>query len=257
LALRDADERRVQQRFLVDGAREIGRALDAGLVPLEAWVAPDSIRSGATRGLLPRLPSAGAETIETTPELLARLSYGDRAEGLVVVMRQPTAKLGRLALPERPLVAVVERVEKPGNLGAILRSADGAGVDAVIVADAVSDLWNPNAIRASAGTIFGLPLAACSSEEAVAFLRSGGVAIVTARVDGSLDYDRADLAGGVAIVVGSEDAGLGTAWSGEDMTAVRIPMLGAADSLNVSVTAAVLLFEARRQRRAADGDAFE
>lgn len=251
LALRDARERRAQGRFLADGAREIGRALDAGLSVVEAWVAPDSIHLDEARALLPRLHAARVDITETTPELLARLAYGQRDEGLVVVLEEPPAGLDRLILPEYPLVAVAERIEKPGNLGALLRTADGAGVDAVIVADPVSDLWNPNAIRASLGTIFRLPLAACSSGEAIAFLRARGIAVVTARVDASADYDRADLSGSVAIVVGSENAGLSGAWTGEGVTAVRIPMLGLADSLNVSATAAVLFYEARRQRRAA------
>jgi TrmH family RNA methyltransferase len=147
-------------------------------------------------------------------------------------------------------VAVVEGVEKPGNLGALLRSADGAGVDAVIVSDPVSDVWNPNAVRASLGTIFSLPLAVCDAAEAASFLRERGVGIVAARVDAAVDYDEVDLSGALAIVVGAEATGLTDAWSGPDVTAVRIPMLGLADSLNVSVSAAVLLYEARRQRRA-------
>ncbi len=165
--------------------------------------------------------------------------------------RRPPTDLAQLALPEHPLVAVVERVEKPGNLGALLRSADGAGVDAVIVADPLCDPWNPNTIRASLGTCFGMPLAVCAADEAVAWLRRQGVRILAARVDGTLDYDLADLTGRAAIVVGAETTGLGEAWSGDDVTALRIPMLGMADSLNVSASAAVLFYEARRQRRAA------
>ena len=251
LALRDARERRERRRLLVDGTREIGRALDAGLDVVEAWVAPERVRSQGAGALLPRLRSAGAELLTTTPALLGALAYGDRDDGIVIVATEPATDLARLSLPERPLVAVVEQVEKPGNLGALMRSADGAGVDAVIVADALCDPWNPNAIRASQGTIFSLPLAVCASTEALAWLRQQGLAIVTARVDGTVDYDAVDLRGGVAIVVGAETTGLGTAWVGEDVTAVRIPMLGLADSLNVSASAAVLFYEARRQRRAA------
>ena len=253
LSLRDRRERRARGRILVDGAREIGRALDAGVGLIEAWVAIDSIRNDAARGLLPKLASSG-ELVETTPELLARLAYGERDEGIVAVFGMPPTDLGRLAdsLPERPLIAVVEQVEKPGNLGALLRSADGAGVDAVIVADAVSDIWNPNAIRASLGTIFSLPLAACTSAEALAFLRQHGIGVLTARVEAALDYDSVDLTEPVALVVGAETVGLSDAWSGEGVTPLGIPMLGLADSLNVSASAAVLFYEARRQRRAAD-----
>jgi TrmH family RNA methyltransferase len=251
VSLREARHRRTAGRLLVDGAREIGRALDAGLEVPEAWVAPELLRSEAARALLPRLRAAGTELLSTSPQLLDSLAYGDRDEGIVVVARQPPADLAELALPERPLVAVVEQVEKPGNLGALLRSADGAGVDAVIVADPLCDPWNPNAIRASLGTCFRMPLAVCAADEAVAWLRGQGVRVFAARVDGVLDYDAADLTGRAAVVVGAETTGLGTAWAGDDVTALRIPMLGLADSLNVSASAAVLFYEARRQRRAA------
>ena len=252
LALRDARERRARKRILVDGAREIGGALDAGIRVIEAWIATDRMRSQAARSLLPRLGASGAEIIETTPELLARLAYGERDDGIVVVLEQPAASLDGLELPERALIAVVEQVEKPGNLGAVLRSADGAGVDAVIAADPVSDIWNPNAIRASLGTIFSLPLVACSSAEALRFLRQRDIAVLTARVGAQTDYDTADFTMSVAIVVGAEVAGLSDAWSGPGVTPISIPMLGLADSLNVSASAAVLFYEARRQRRAAE-----
>jgi len=254
LALRDAKERRRRELILVDGAREIGRALQCGVRPVEAWIAPEGLRSDAARSLLPRL-AASAEVVETTPELLMRLAYGDRDEGIVAVLETPPSDLGRLAasLPEQPLVAVMEGVEKPGNLGALLRSADGAGVDAVIAADPVSDIWNPNAIRASLGTIFSTPVATCTSVEALGFLRAHDIAVLAARVEGGTDYDRIDLTGPVALVVGAETSGLTATWSGEGVTPVAIPMLGLADSLNVSASAAVLFYEARRQRRAGKG----
>ena len=253
LALRDAKERRKQGLIIVDGAREIGRALDAGVVLRETWMATERVRTDAARALVPRVAGL-APTVETTPELLARLAYGDRDEGLVAVLETPPADLEAVAaaLPERPLIAVMEQVEKPGNLGALLRSADGAGVDAVIAADPVSDIWNPNAIRASLGTIFSLPVAACTSSEALAFLRELEVEIMAARVAGGTDYDAVDMTGPVALVVGAETAGLTEAWSGEGVRPVAIPMLGLADSLNVSASAAVLFYEARRQRRAAE-----
>jgi TrmH family RNA methyltransferase len=252
LALRDARERRARGHILVDGAREIGRALDCGVVLVEAWVATEQVRSHAAGALLPRLATS-TELVETTPELLARLAYGERNEGVVAVFETPPSGLDRIGamLPEQPLIAVVECVEKPGNLGALLRSADGAGVDAVIVADAVSDIWNPNAIRASLGTIFSLPLAACSSAQALAFLRTHDIAVLSARVEGANDYDTIDLTQATALVVGAETSGLTEAWAGEGVTPVSIPMLGLADSLNVSASAAVLFYEARRQRRAA------
>ncbi len=253
LALRDAKERRKQGLIIVDGAREIGRALDAGVVLRETWMATERVRTDEARALVPRVASA-APTVETTPELLSRLAYGDRDEGVVAVFETPPADLETMAtaLPERPLIAVMEQVEKPGNLGALLRSADGAGVDAVIAADPVSDIWNPNAIRASLGTIFSLPVAACTSHSALAFLRDLEVEILAARVEGATDYAAVDMTGPVALVVGAETAGLSEAWSGQGVTPVAIPMLGLADSLNVSASAAVLFYEARRQRRAAE-----
>ena len=148
---------------------------------------------------------------------------------------------------------VVEGVEKPGNLGAILRSADGAGADALIAADPRTDLFNPNAIRASLGTVFTVPVAAATTSEVMAWLRARGIGLVVARVDGATVHTAADLAGPVAIVLGSEAHGLTGTWDGPDVRAVRLPMLGSADSLNVSAAAAVLLYEARRQRDAALG----
>ena len=251
LALREARDRRQQGRILVDGAREIGRALDANVGLVEAWVAPDRVRTDAASRLLPRLATA-AEVVETTPELLARLAYGERDEGVVAVFEMPRTSLEHIAthLPESALIAVVEGVEKPGNLGALLRSADGAGVDAVIVADPVGDVWNPNAIRASVGTIFSLSLAVCTAHEALAFLRGRAVTVAAAWVDGATEYDRVDLTEPVALVVGAESSGLSAAWSAPDVLRVSIPMLGLADSLNVSASAAILFYEARRQRRA-------
>ncbi len=160
----------------------------------------------------------------------------------------PDVSLGALHLPGDPLVIVLEGVEKPGNLGAVLRSADGAGADAVIVADPRTDLFNPNAVRASLGSIFTVPLAAGSSTEVRNHLAAAGLRVVAARVDGAITYTEVDLRGPLAIVLGSEADGLTGAWADEGVVAVRLPMLGVADSLNVSIAAAVLLYEARRQR---------
>jgi TrmH family RNA methyltransferase len=154
-----------------------------------------------------------------------------------------------MAAPQTaPLIAVLEGVEKPGNVGAVLRSADAAGVSAVILADGRTDLYNPNAIRASSGTIFSMPVCEATSSDVLAWLRERGFRIAAARVDGSVPYTKVDYRGPTAIVLGSEATGLSPIWSGNDIQAVRLPMLGAADSLNVSVTAAVLFYEALRQR---------
>jgi TrmH family RNA methyltransferase len=167
---------------------------------------------------------------------------------LVAVARIPSLDLGGLVLTADPLVAVVEGVEKPGNIGAILRSADGAAIDAVVAASPRTDLFNPNAIRASAGTIFAIRIAAAPTADVLAWLRDRRIRVVAARVDATQRYTEVDLTGPLALVVGAEAEGLGDAWSADDVSAVRLPMLGVGDSLNVSVSAAILFYEARRQR---------
>jgi TrmH family RNA methyltransferase len=250
MALRDARDRRERGEQLVDGAREIGRALAAAVEPVELWVARERVTGAGAVDALALAERSAVPMVEVAPELLARLAFGDRDDGLVLVARAPSTDLAGLQLPQAALVAVVEGVEKPGNLGAIVRSADGAGVDAVILADPRTDPWNPNAVRASLGTVFTVPIARAATEAVVAFLRARGGRIVAARLDGSIDHTLADLNGEVALILGSEAEGLGDAWHGADVTAVRIPMLGVADSLNVSVSAAILFYEALRQRSA-------
>ncbi len=246
--LRDRRTRDRTGRIVVDGAREIGRALDAGVAVETLFACPALCRSDECRALLARFPPGDRRVVAVTEVAFGRIAFGDRADGVVAVAVAPAVDLERLRLPAAPLVAVVEGLEKPGNLGAILRSADGAGVDAVIAADPTTDLYNPNAIRASLGTIFRLPVATASSEQTLAWLRERGIRPVLARVDGATLHTAADLTGPLAIVVGSEAAGLTDRWAGPDVVSVRLPMLGAADSLNVSVAAAILFYEARRQR---------
>jgi RNA methyltransferase, TrmH family len=248
LALRDTRHRRRSGRILVDGAREVGRAMSAGHRALEAWVAHERIRSAEAREVLAGLESAGADVVDVSPDLLARLAYGDRDDGLVAIFPLPATDLGRLELPGAPLLGVVVDLEKPGNLGAVMRSADGAGVDGLIVADPASDPWSPNAIRASLGTIFSLRVAVCTSEEARDDLARRGIRIVAADPEGEQEYGRVDLTGPMAIVLGAEATGLPDAWRGDDVVRARIPMHGVADSLNVAASAAILFYEARRQR---------
>ena len=195
-----------------------------------------------------RLGEAGAAVYELGRQAFEKLAYGDRVDGLVAVAETPLRRLADLVLPAEPLIGVIEGVEKPGNLGAILRTADGAGLDAVIVADTATDLFNPNIIRASVGTVFAVPVCVASSGEVLAWLRERGIAIIAARVDASVDYTKADYSGAVAIALGSEARGLSDAWGELARASVRVPMLGVADSLNVSATAAVLFYEALRQR---------
>lgn len=248
VALRDRRERDRAGLTLIDGARELRRALDAGVTLVEAFVCEPLLAGPDARGALDRLRSGQAPIHSTSEAVFARLAFGQRAEGLVAVARIPSLTLGDLELPTSPMVVVVEGVEKPGNLGAILRSADGAGADAVIAASPRTDLFNPNAIRASAGAIFSMPLGAGSGTEVFDWLVLRGLRIVTARVDGGRSYTDADLTGPLALVLGAEADGLSDTWRGPDVETVHIPMLGTADSLNVSVSTAILLYEARRQR---------
>ena len=254
VSLRDRRERARHRRLLVDGVREVARALDAGVALVEVFVAPGASPEPALDAVVARAANFGIAIVPVTADLLSRLAYGERASGIVAVAKAPAASLEALRLPaEAPIVGILEDVEKPGNLGAVCRSADGAGLDALIAAGttaAPADPWNPNAVRASLGTVFTVPLAVASTGNVLAWLRDRGLRVVAARVDGSMPYAEADLRGPVALVLGSEATGLTEAWSGEDVTAVRLPMRGRADSLNVAAAAAILFYEARRQRDA-------
>jgi TrmH family RNA methyltransferase len=246
--LRDRRARESTGLTLVDGARELRRALDAGVEVVEAFVCEPLLAGEDARAALDLLATTRVPVTTTTETAFAKLAFGDRAEGLVAVVRAPSLRLADLSLPDDPLLIVVEGVEKPGNVGAVLRSADGAGADALIVASPRTDLANPNVIRASAGTIFAVQLAAAPTGDVLGWLREHGVRIVGARVDAERLYTEADLTGPIALGFGSETDGLTPAWDGDDIETVRLPMHGVADSLNVSVAAAILLYEARRQR---------
>ena len=248
MALRARRERDHTGRILIDGARELLRALDADVTVETIFVCAALCRSEACRMLLGRLAPDDHRLVLVSEGAFARLAFGDRAEGVVGVALRPGLDLADLTLPADPLLAVIEAVEKPGNVGAILRSADGAGLDALVAAEPRTDLFNPNAIRASLGTIFSVPLAAAPTVEVLAWLRANRVRPVVARVDGTSVHTETDLRGPLAIVLGSEAAGLSEVWSGPDVLAVRLPMLGSADSLNVAAAAAILFYEARRQR---------
>jgi TrmH family RNA methyltransferase len=246
--LRERRERDATGLTLIDGARELRRALDAGVDIVEAFVCEPLVAGEDARAAIDALRRRDVTVTTTTEPAFAKLAFGDRSEGLVAIVRAPSLALDDLVVPAEPLIVVVEGVEKPGNVGAVLRSADGAGVDAVIAASPRTDLANPNVIRASAGTIFSVPMAAAPTDEVRGWLVDRGIRIVAARVDGVVDYTAADLTRAVAIVVGSEAEGLTGAWRGPEVVTIRLPMLGVADSLNVSVSAAILAYEARRQR---------
>jgi len=246
--LRDRSCRDDQAKIIIDGVREIGLAVAAGVQIIELYVVPELCRDEEHQRLL--AAAKRPERFEVSPHVMEKLAFGHRVEGVVAVARPPEKRFGDLKLPKEPLVAVVEGAEKPGNLGAIIRTADAAGVAAVIVADGGTDLYNPNAIRASLGAIFTVPVCTAPTAEALGWLREHHFRIFAARVDGAVEYTSADFCGPAAIALGSEAQGLSKAWQAADITAIHLPLLGSVDSLNLSATAAVLLYEALRQRRA-------
>jgi TrmH family RNA methyltransferase len=253
LRLRGRRERDKTGLTLIDGARETARALAGGARLREAFVSAQYCTDDECRATLHMLGEAAVPTWELGPDAFAKLAYGDRLDGIVSVAETPLQRLADLSLPANPLIGVIEGVEKPGNLGAVLRTADGAGVSALIVAEPGTDLLNPNVIRASLGTIFSVPVAVASTGDVLTWLREHEIAIIAARVEGSVDYATADYSGPTAIALGSEARGLSDAWAELADASVHIPMLGVADSLNVSATAAILFYEARRQRASTRG----
>ncbi len=249
--LRDRRQREKQGRFLIDGVREIRRAIQAKLALAEAFVCQPLPDDPAARQTLELLEGCGAPLHGVTPEVFAKLAFGDRSDGIVAVGHTPQRSLADLQLPPQALVAVLEGVEKPGNIGAIARSADAAGVAALLLADGGTDIYNPNAIRASTGTLFALPTVAAATTQVREWLREQEFPVYAADPAARLAYTECDFRGNVAILLGSEATGVSAVWPRGEVTKTRLPMCGTADSLNVSAAAAVLFFEAMRQRGAA------
>ena len=237
--------RRENGLFVVEGRRELSHCLEAGFKPRSLFICPEILGRDACR----ELEQAGCPIVEIPAFLYEKVAYRGRTEGVIGVMECHSHSLEDLHLKEDPLVIVLESVEKPGNLGAVLRSADAAGADAVIVCDPLTDLYNPNLIRSSIGGIFTVPVAAASSEEAIRWLKERGIRILTAQLQDSLPYYDTDMRQGTAIVMGTESTGLTPLWRQAADAHIMIPMLGRLDSLNVSVSAAILLYEAVRQRQ--------
>jgi TrmH family RNA methyltransferase len=234
---------------LVEGYEELGLALSAGVRPLTLYVQSD-LAGGAADTMIDRVAGLGAEVVRVSRPVFAKVAYRESPDGWLAVVRAIETGLSQLDPGARPLVLVCEGVEKPGNLGAILRTADAAGVAAVIAADPATDWGNPNVVRASKGTVFSVPVASASSAEVLAWIAERSLALVAAAPDGDVLLIDADLSGPTAIVVGSEARGLPAEWLARADTCVRIPMFGRADSLNVATSAAILVYEAVRQRMA-------
>ena len=226
---------------VVEGARELRHCLNAGFEVEAIFRCPELCQDAQeTYG--------SATCFEVSKNVYERIAYRGGTEGVVAILRTKERTLEALSLRDNPLILVLESVEKPGNIGAVLRSADAAGVDAVLVCDPLTDLYNPNLIRASLGALFSVPTLCCTSQEAAAWLKHHGISILTAQLQDSELYYDADMTRGTALVMGAEDRGLSPFWREQADAHIRIPMAGMMDSLNVSVSAAILCFEAVRQR---------
>lgn len=239
-----SQERRRAGLFVVEGRRELMHCLEAGFEVDTVFCCPE-VETGVEP--MPTLPE-GVRMFEVSKEVYEKIAYRGSTEGVIAEVRTCQLTLEGLQLPDQPLLVVVESVEKPGNLGAILRSADAAGVDAVIVCDPLTDLYNPNLIRSSVGGFFSVPCVACTSESCITFLKHRGIQILTAQLQDSHLYYDTDMRRATAIVMGTEATGLTDQWRQAADAHIRIPMLGRVDSLNVSVSAAILMYEAVRQR---------
>ena len=249
LALQEKSRlRREKGLFVVEGRRELEHCLEAGYQIDTLFVCPEILALTDETPLL-RSYLDRASVFEVSPAVYGKIAYREGTEGIIAEVVTPELTLASLNLPENPLVMVLEAVEKPGNLGAVLRSADAAGADAVIICDPLTDLFNPNLIRASIGAVFTVPVVTATSEEAIKFLKDRDIRILTAQLQDSVLYYDSDMRHAVALVMGTEATGLSQAWREAADAHIRIPMLGRLDSLNVSVSAAILLFEAVRQRQ--------
>lgn len=245
-----SSERRKSGLFVVEGRREIIHCLNHGYECHSLFICEHTPgMADFLKALYDKKAALNHENIHTvTPEVYARMAYREGTEGTIALIKSRKTTLDDLQLSEKPLIVVLESVEKPGNLGAILRSADAAHADAVIVCDPLTDIFNPNLIRSSIGAVFTVPCVACTSEECIDFLKRNKINILTAQLQDSKLYYDTDMTTPTAIVMGTESTGLTDQWRRAADAHIRIPMLGSLDSLNVSVSTAILLFEAVRQR---------
>ena len=253
--LRSCSTRESSGEMIVEGYRECRRALDLGYRPHAIFHCPDFyLKNENEPQLIADAKKAGAEVYTCSKVCFEKIAYKERPDGLLMIGPHVSIRLKDLKLPENALVIVTEAIEKPGNLGTILRSADAAKVAAVIVCDRTTDIHNPNVVRASTGTMFSVPIVEASSEEALAFLKEHNFKILAATPHAEKLHFEVDLTGNVAIALGAEQYGLTAKWMDGAELRVRIPMLGLADSLNVSAAATILVYEAVRQRIAAGID---
>lgn len=241
-------ERELSSTFLIEGYRELSRAAEAQIEIETLFICQELFLGHNEQQLIALISQRGARVFECTKSVFEKLSYRDRPDGLVAVARQFDTSLSSLCLKESPFFVVAEAIEKPGNLGTILRSSDATHVDGVIVCDQCTDIYNPNVVRASVGTLFTQPVVEASTKEVLTWLRQNGIAILAATPSARACYTEVDLTKPTAIVVGTEQYGLSKTWMKNADLQVKIPMLGVADSLNVAMATTLLLYEVIRQR---------
>lgn len=240
-------DRREQNLIVIEGYREISRAVVSGVILKELYVCPELDRQSRYESLISG--NSGIQLFEVGKDAFARIAYREGSDGLIALAVPVYLGLADLKLSANPLILVLEAVEKPGNLGAIMRTADAAGIDVVIVCDPLTDMYNPNTIRSAVGCIFTRQLVSCTSKAAMSWLREHGIKIYAAALsEEAIIYHKVNLSGPSAIVMGTESTGLSQGWLNGADEQIIIPMNGIADSLNVSTSAAVIVYEAVRQR---------
>ena len=248
LALRERKARDAAGLTIIDGIREVEAALQAGIVIQKIYMCPELMERKQVSALLTKISKLKIQILETSRPVFEKIAFGERLEGMIALARQPHRSLDDLALGPNPLLIVVEGVEKPGNLGAILRTCDAAGVDGLVVCDGRTDVYNPNVIRASLGAVFSVKTLQSSNEALLSFLKKNNISICAASPQAALPYTKVDFKKPTAVIVGSEHEGLNPFWLRHADGAMKIPMFGKVDSLNLSATAAVVIYEVLRQR---------
>jgi TrmH family RNA methyltransferase len=242
-----ASERREQGVFVIEGLRELCLADKAGYEITQVFICEELLASDESYSI-DQCKLEGTEIYTITKNVYETISYRGTTEGVIATAKPKEHSLGRLKLSAPPLVLVIEGVEKPGNLGAMLRTCDASGVDAVIVCDTKTDIYNPNTVRSSIGTVFTNQIAISSTADVIAFLKDKNICCYAADLTAAEGYYHKDFTRATAIIVGDEATGLSAEWIAAANEHIKLPMLGKIDSLNVSVSAAVLLYEALRQR---------
>ncbi len=244
--LRERRQREKSDRFLIEGYRELLRAIDAGRIIETLFICPEFFLGSNEHALIDR---SGAQVFSCPKHVFQKISYRDRPDGLLAIAPQSHLALEDLVIPDAPpLYLVAEAIEKPGNLGTILRSSDATGVDALVVCDRCTDIHNPNVVRASVGTLFTVPVVEAEGKATLSWLKENGVSILAATPQATQNYTEVDMTKPLAIAVGTEQLGLSDLWMEQADIQVSIPMLGTADSLNVATATTLLLYEAIRQR---------